>query len=201
MQTIIQRGPKGEWKCLSVFKRDSCWMMRWIGKCCGYVRCKEKNTGFNCMTEADCQGYTNQGYVTSKPSSSTHTYPPTLPLPSHGDKSHDWTWETKNNHSGVCPDGSKCCIHLRGAIPSPELVADNSFSSFSADTVAESAFIDNPAPGVLNAFNIPSEDDRQDQNLDYLGRTGTQQAGGLNQQAEAFAAIANEGLWDDVLLE
>lgn len=32
-----------------------------IGVCCGYVKCKEKNTGFNCMTEADCQGYTNQG--------------------------------------------------------------------------------------------------------------------------------------------
>lgn len=82
-------------------------------------------------------------------------------------------------------------------------MADNSFPSFSADTVVENAFIDNLAPGVLTAFNIPSsssaEDDSQNQNLGYLG---TQRAGtGLNQQAEAFDVIANEGLWDDVLLE
>lgn len=46
-----------------------------IGKCCGYVRCKEQNTNFNCMTEADCLGYTNQGYVRSKQG------PPITPSP------------------------------------------------------------------------------------------------------------------------
>lgn len=120
--------------------------------------------------------------------------------------------------SGVCPKGSKRCIHLRGSRPSPELVADNPFSTFfSADTVAENSFIDNSlAPESLNAFNVPSlaTEDSRNQNLGYLGGGGggaggagggeggrQQQAWGFvdQQQPEAVAAaIAGEGLWGDV---
>lgn len=128
--------------------------------------------------------------------------PPTLLLPPHGDEPITEREKPKKNiHRGVCPGKNMCCIVLRVAVPSPELVADNSFSSFSADTVTENHFIDSFAPGVLNAFNIPSpptEDDAQNQHLGYLGGGGgAQQAGGVNQQPEAVAAVANEGLWNE----
>lgn len=109
----------------------------------------------------------------------------------------------QKTNSGVCPKKSKCCIRLRGSIPSTELVADNPFSTFSADTVAENTFIDNTlAPEILNGFKVPSlaADDNQNQNLGYLRVGGTQQqAGEFNQQPGAVAAaIVDEGLWDDV---
>lgn len=162
-----------------------------IGVCCGYVRCKEKNTGFNCMTEGDCSGSTDQGYVPVPSKGHPLTPSPTLLLPPHNDEPITERDKPIKNHSGVCPAGSKCCIHLRGDIPSPELAADNSFSSFPADTVAENPIIDNPSP---------AEDYSQNQNWGYLGSAGTQQVGGVNQQPEAVAAIANEGLWNDVPL-
>lgn len=81
IRTIFSR--EGVWETSLPLEARGLLKDEMIGECCGYVACKEKNTGFNCMTEADCDGYTNQGYQAR----AIHSHPPpTLLLPPHGDE-------------------------------------------------------------------------------------------------------------------